>query len=143
MKFIIDIPENVTIHEMVARGNYNWVQSQITEWFIMDSSCAGKWECSLVAPDKDWFSLAELIGESSINSFGFVARIEHLLAFGATYPDIQRTKAIYATASHAVWGDAPCYPILGGRNDGRGLFMRTGTMNMPRGYTHLTVRKVF
>lgn len=87
-----------TLSNRIALGNYGWVNSDINEKrFPHDPSTIGEWEYDLYHPDcsvssEDVKSGAEVDGWT-------VAKAEHLLAFGESFPEEQRKYPVIAIGS--------------------------------------------
>ena len=124
-KVLVDYSK--TLIEMIKLGRYNFVTDINDQRFLLQG--AGQHEVELV--------LVHLMDQPTTNK-GLVylneqvkpAKIEHLLSFGAKYPDIQREFRVIALGSSFVndWGFRG-YPFLysGGGMRGLRLCWRHGT----------------
>lgn len=96
-KFVIDIPSNLTIVQMVEFGKYNWVNNLIAKRLQLDQTLVGKWECELLNPTGD--SSSEQVSMLCSQDGWQSARIDHTLMFGATYPNEQRKHSVAGLGS--------------------------------------------
>ena len=101
-KRLITVSSNSTLTERIAAGAYDWVNSDIDNGsrFPHNTTTVGTFECDLYNFGEvnsseytdDIYSSAEVDGWQ-------LAHAEHLFAFGAAYPDEQRTFFIGAPGS--------------------------------------------
>jgi hypothetical protein len=118
-KVMIDYSRDLS--QMVAAGNYNWANSDITaDHFPVNGVGRQEREVTLFHFNHD-ISSDDVIKE--MGSAGYrPATIEELLAFGELHPELQRQFPIIAIGS--VWVDSDgyrCVPGLWSDSDGRRL----------------------
>jgi len=109
-KVVVDY--GLSLAEMIKSGNYHWFNDNITaKNFPLEGN--GKQEAELVMVhlnrDATTKEVLEYLKEQGLEP----AKIEHLLAFGTSYPDVQREFPIAGLGS--VWVDADgdrSYPWL-------------------------------
>lgn len=118
--YVVEI-QPVTLGELIRLGNYDWVNSDITvEHFPLDNSQFGNFELVLVHLNRSVTSDEVLL---YMDDHGLSpAKIGHLLAFGAKYPNVQREFPIIALGSSWVspFGGR-VVPYLDVRGSGRAL----------------------
>ena len=98
LKVVVDFRQSLT--EMIKSGNYDWIDDDINdENFTLQG--VGQHEVDLVLVHLQRNATIKEVREH-LNAQGLTpARIEHLLAFGAKYPEIQKEFRIVAINS--VW----------------------------------------
>jgi hypothetical protein len=117
-KVVVDY--GLSLSEMIKLGNYGWFNDDITDkHFPMQGT--GKHEVELVLVHLNQNATTKEVLEY-LNREGLEpAKIEHLLAFGAAYPEIQREFLVIAFGS--VWVDVnghrfyPSLDCLGGKRE--------------------------
>ncbi len=136
-KVIVDY--SMTLAEMIKAGNYDWVNDAIVKRFKIQGSGKHAFDLVLVTVPEilEWLIAQGQASEEQIaekwvttrqviaylSSHGLLAAlIEHLLAFGAAYPELKRQFQIIALGSSFVHGHGPrdC-SCLDGPVDERGL----------------------
>jgi hypothetical protein len=93
-----------SLKDLITAGHYDWVNDNITaEHFPLDSSQFGEFKLVLVPLDRSATTSEVLayLKEKNLEP----AKIEHLLGFGAKYPDVQREFPIVALGSSWVSTD--------------------------------------
>lgn len=99
----ITVSPKLTLAERVMAGKYDWRNNDIDEsCFLHDSTVVGEWECDLYGHHAE-----HTVSSEDVKSFAEVdgweiAKAEHLLAFGSTYPDEQRKFFVIALGSVGV-----------------------------------------
>ncbi|MCX6742698.1 MAG: hypothetical protein NT116_00490 [Candidatus Parcubacteria bacterium] len=136
---------NETLAEMIEGGKYDYPNEQIFNNRNFPIHGAGKHEAELVLIHLDRTATTQEILDH-LNSLGLEsAKIEHLLAFGKTYPEIQLKSDIVALGSPLYNnGFGPYYPYLEGRrNNERILYVICGWLysKWPKDYYFLAVPK--
>jgi hypothetical protein len=124
----VDYAKN--LQDMVAAGRFDWVNSDITpKRFPIAGTGIVEFETKVFHFDR---SISSKNAVEAIKADGWEpARIEHLLAYGATYPDEQRQYPIIALGSVAKVGGNRRVPDLdrfGAERDLR-LFWWDGVWN--------------
>jgi hypothetical protein len=93
----LSVTANDTLESLIARGNYDWTNENIVKKFSFDTLTVGEWEFKLVDPKRDISSAdAKTLCETDGWS---VSKLEHLLVFGAMFPDAQKKNPIIALGS--------------------------------------------
>jgi len=118
-KVVVDYGK--TLAEMIQLGKYDWVSHDITDkHFPIQGAGTQEVELVLVHLNRD-VTIKEALAHLDSNGLK-VAGIEHLLAFGATYPEIQKEFPVVALGSAWVDDDGDRrYPFLRFVGGGRGL----------------------
>jgi len=94
----------LSLSEMIKFGNYGWFNDDITDKnFPLQGT--GKQESELVLVHLNRNATTTEVREYMKEQGLEPAKIEHLLAFGATYPELQREFPIIALGSVWVSGD--------------------------------------
>jgi hypothetical protein len=110
-----------TLAEMIKAGDYGWFNDDITEkHFPLQGAGQYEVEMELVHLNRN-VTTKEVL--EHLNNLGLEpAKIEHLLAFGAAYPELQRQFPIVALGSSFVGGGGVrFYPCLSSGGDRREL----------------------
>jgi len=103
-KVVVDY--SATLAEMIKAGKYDWFNDDITDKHFPIQG-TGKNEVELVLVHLNRNATTKEVLEH-LNGQGLEpAKIEHLLAFGSTYPELQRQFPIIALGS--VWVDSHGY----------------------------------
>lgn len=110
-----------TLAEMIQFGKYGWVNDDINDRnFPIQRSGQHEVELALVHLNRD-ATTKEVLAHLDSNGLK-AAGIEHLLAFGATYPEIQKEFPVVALGSAWVDDDGDRrYPCLDFDDDEREL----------------------
>lgn len=97
---------SLTFSERIALGRYDWKDEDINEQrFHHNQATIGEWEYDLYHPN---CSISSEDAKSSAEVDGWhVAEADHLLAFGATFPDVQQMIPIIALGSMSKIGGYP------------------------------------
>ncbi|MCX6743687.1 MAG: hypothetical protein NT116_05665 [Candidatus Parcubacteria bacterium] len=97
-KVVVDYSK--TLAEMIKAGNYSWFNDDITEkYFPLQGAGQHEVEMELVHLNRNATTKEVL---EHLNGLGLEsAKIEHLLAFGVAYPDVQKEFPVIALGS--VW----------------------------------------
>lgn len=110
--FSVVVNYSKSCREMIAAGNYVHVDRQINSGnFPISGSGSQEVVLQLVSYKRD-LKTANILEDLAAKGLE-VAKIEHLLAFGAKYPNVQRRYGIYALGS--IWdsGGGEQVPYLG------------------------------
>jgi hypothetical protein len=117
---VITIDYSLPLDDMIAAGKYDWKNNDITaKRFPVQGLGIVQFEARLFHFDRE-ISSGKAIESITCNASWEPAKIEHLLAFGATYPEEQRQYPIIALGSVAgVSGDrdVPDLDRLGAERD--------------------------
>ncbi len=107
----ITVLPNLILAERIALGKYDWKNGDITESrFPHNTATIGEWEYDLYHPN---LSLSSEDAKSSAEVDGWVvAEAEHVLAFGATFPDVQRKFTVIALGSVCTVRGSRCVLVL-------------------------------
>jgi len=110
--FSVVVDYSRSLVQMIKAGNYNWVNSNITEKnFPIQGEGRQKTEVALFHFNKNMTS-EQVIAEMDKQGY-CPARIEELLAFGESQPDLQRQFSIIALGSIWRFRDGGRYvPVL-------------------------------
>ncbi len=97
----VTIDYTLSLEQMIEQGNYNKVGEVITSTnFRVEGNGTVSLDLELVSFDRE-LTTTEILGE--FESRGLApAKIEHLLAFGAKYPEKQRKLIIIALGASGV-----------------------------------------
>ena len=120
-EYVVSVNYGMGLAEMIAAGQYDWKNSDInTDNFPVTGEGVVETKLELVHLDKV-ASTDEV--EAYLEENGLrLATIEELLAFGATYPDVQREFPVIALGSSWVSRDGHRHvPYLDGYGTERGL----------------------
>ena len=113
----VSVDYTKTLAEMISVGKYDWQRDEISEKFKLEES--GKQEVVLVLVHLNRIAETDTALESIELLLLEPAKIEHLLAVGATHPEIQREFPVVALGSSFSIGGTSCgFPYLdfrGGR----------------------------
>jgi hypothetical protein len=104
-----------SLHQMIATGHYGWINPDITPGrFSVVGERVVQFERKLFHFDCDMLpeKAVEAIRRADAMNPWEPAKIEHLLAFGAKYPEEQRKYPILALGSVALVGGVPYVPCL-------------------------------
>ena len=146
----ITVDYNCSLGTMVHRGGYDWVEEGISpKYFPLEGSGRRDFATRLFHFDNDISpdDAADGIAGADTANPWVPGKIEHLLAYGAKYPEEQREYEIHGLGSPLVLGDLKVYrnvPCLSAGNGGkreRWVFIRQwgDMLNDPR---FLAVRPV-
>lgn len=137
----LTVPPNLTFSERIALGKYDWKNNEITESrFPHSTATVGVWEYDLYHPN---CSISSEDAKSSAEVDGWhVAEAEHLLAFGAAFPDVQRKFPVIALGSVCEVNGRRYVLGLWRGNDDRGLYLHGWGGGWLAVYRFLRVRKV-
>lgn len=121
---ILRIRANISVDERIARGNYNWVSSDITEWYSPTNIPADYYvEYKLFHFNRN-ISSYDVIKEMGKEGF-LPATLSELLALGETQPELQKQFPIIAFGSVLQGSDGdrvvPCLVWFGSERRGLGL----------------------
>lgn len=141
-KVIVDY--GLSLAEMIKAGKYGWFNDDITaKNFTLEGSGQHEAELVLVHLNRDATTkeVREYLDEQGLAP----AKIEHLLAFGAAYPELQREFPIAALGSSFVRGlggrSCPCLCCRGVGGRGLDLTWHDGDSPWGGGWRFLALRK--
>ncbi|MFC1618062.1 hypothetical protein ACFL2B_02160 [Patescibacteria group bacterium] len=138
--FHVTVPSQ-PLKKIIADGNYSYANDYITsENFSLDESQIGDFELILVHLNRK-ATTDEVLAELKERNLE-PAKIGHLLAFGADYPEIQREFPIAALGSS--WVDPDGFrgvPYLEGNDAERGLSLGWRGHHWDDGWRFLALRK--
>ncbi len=139
--FRLKIDYNLSLGAMINRGSYNWVHPDITEaHFPIEGEGKKTVTLELVHFAKPMTSDKV---EKEFKASGLTpGKIEHFLALGAKYPDLQRQFPIIA--SGAFWRFPPDHrlaPVLWGDPSGRRLSLGWAEDGWDAGFRFLALRE--
>lgn len=94
---LLVITANDTVENLIARGEYDWKYEDIVKKFSFDTLTIGEWEFKPIDPKRQISSIdaKELCGLDGWSA----GQLEHLLVFGAMFPDAQKKNPIIALGS--------------------------------------------
>ncbi len=129
-----------TIEQMIADGKYNSVNEKFVKMFSFNPVTIGDWEFRLIDPEGHISSVKaqKLCEESGWQS----GEIEHMLALGVAFPNLQRINPVTALGSGCPLGGDRRVPELWVDDGGRKLDWRWWFIDWDRRYRFLSVRKV-
>ncbi len=94
----ITVVSDLVLQQRIANGKYGWINSNINEKrFPHDVTTVGEWEYDLYHPNCD-ISSEDAKSRAEVDGF-IVAKAEHLLSFGESFPEEQRKYPIIALGS--------------------------------------------
>ncbi|HDQ22661.1 MAG TPA: hypothetical protein ENN28_01655 [Candidatus Uhrbacteria bacterium] len=119
--FKVTVDYGMSLAEMIQAGQYDWFNDNITDKRF-ELKGAGQHEVNLVLVHLDRVATTKEVHEYLKEQGLEPAKIEHLLAFGTTYPEVQREFPVVALGSSFVDGHGDrLYPCLAGYGGGRRL----------------------
>ena len=144
--FTLTIDYSKTKADMIAAGNYSHANNFLIENEPVEGKIKGagvvKVTLELVCFDEQMISTKEAVRRITKERYLLLAGVEHLLALGAAYPDIQRGFPIVALGS--VWrgpGGDRSVAYLDYWRDGRDLDMDWCDGDWRGAYRFLAMRK--
>ncbi len=138
----ITIDYSLSLTQMIEQGKYDQSGENIVARFPIEGEGDASLDLELITCDRG-LTTEEVRTELEARGF-FPAKIEHLLAFGAQYPDKQREFFIAALGSS--WVDPAGYryvPYLDGSDSTRNLSLRWGKPGRQWGRLDLQTGQVF
>lgn len=137
----ITVVSNLTLEQRIALGKYGWRNSDINEKRSPhDVATIGEWEYDLYHPNRDISSEDAVVG-AEVDGW-IVAKAEHLLSFGESFPEEQRKYPIIALGSVCGVGDGRHVLGLWVDGSGRRLVLRCWSDDWDSRVRFLRVRKV-
>ncbi len=136
---MITITES-TIAQMITLGNYDWPNESIAKKFQFNSVAIGTWEFKFISAGKA-ISSEEAKKLCEVDGFQSTS-VEHLLALGATLPNLQKQNPIIALGSVCELDGARSVPALWFDGDRRKLDLGWWSDGWRDGCRFLAVRKV-
>ena len=122
-QIVLSVDYGRSLDQMIAAGNYDWKNSDITaKRFPVVGNGIEQFEAKLFHFDRNTVSqdnVDAIKADDPANPWE-PGKIEHLLAFGAKYPEEQRKYSVIALGSVARVGggrDVPCLRRLGAGRD--------------------------
>ncbi len=141
----IPVDYNKSLEQMIASGNYDWKNSDLTaSRFPVIGEGIVEYEFKYVHPNQAVSSetAVDLIKKEDSENPWEPAKVEHLLAFGAAFPDEQRKFPIVGLGSVGEVGDDRRVPCLYRYDSRRVLYLYWWDYDWYSGYRFLAVRKV-
>lgn len=131
----------LTFSDRIALGKYDWKNSDIADSLFPHSpTTIGEWEYDLYHPN---CSISSEDAKSSAEVDGWHdAEAEHLLAFGAAFPDVQRKFPVIALGSVCEVDGFRYVPALWNDYGKRYLGLNRWVGKWGSDYRFLRVRKV-
>ena len=117
----ITVLGDISLADRIAAGRYNGhIHPQITEGnFPHDPKSVGEWEWKIFHFGRNILSKTTVA--AMIADGWQPATLEHMLAFGAKYPDVQREGLVIGLGSSCVFGGCRRVSYLCNYAAGRGL----------------------
>jgi len=130
-----------TLEQMIVAGRYDWKNDDITaKRFPIEGKGTVEFEAALFHFGKD---ISSEDAKKQIEEAGYeVGKIEHILSFGANYPEEQRKFPIVGLASVGKVSGRRYVPCLSGDGSRRRLDLRWWGGDWYARYRFLGVRKV-
>ena len=129
-----------TIEQMIVDGKYDWANDNIVKKFQFDQLTIGEWEFKLVPAGK---LISSEAAKKLCEADGFqAAKLEHLLVFGAMFPEEQKKNPVIALGSVCEFGGSRRVPGLWFGVDRRKLVLYWWSDGWNGNYRFLSVRKV-
>ncbi len=130
-----------TFEQMIAAGRYDWKNDDITaKRFPIEGEGTVKFEAVLFHFNKD---ISSEDAKKQIEEAGYeVGKIEHILSFGANYPEEQRKFPVVGLGSVGEVGGDRDVPDLHGDGSERGLDLHWWDLDWDAYCRFLGVRKV-
>lgn len=134
------IAESDTLERLIVRGVYDLVNEKIVKRFSFNKLTIGEWEyrtlsSSNLISSKDARALCEADGWQA-------GALEHLLVFGAMFPEFQRANPLIALGSEGLLGGGRRVPGVWGDGSKRGLDLDWWGDGWHQDDRFLSVRKV-
>lgn len=124
--FFLTVDYNHSLEAMVAAGRYNWKNNNITaKKFPITGTGIVEFEARYFHFDRD-ISSEDAIKEIQIadtTNPWMVAKIEHMLAHGSTFPEEQQKFLIVGLGSSTEVNGYQCVPYLDVHGPERNLFL--------------------
>ncbi len=119
---VLPVDYGQTLEQMIAAGRYGWKNDDITaERFLIEGKGTIEFEAVLFHFDK---KISSEDAKKQIEEAGYeVGKIEHILSFGANYPEEQRKFPVVGLGSVGRFGDRSGVPYLGWGIYKRGLYL--------------------
>lgn len=139
----ITVDYGLTLEQMIAAAHYDWKNSDITtKRFPITGSGTVTLEARLFHFNRLISSeeVVKLILSADQTNPWQAAKIEHELAYGATYPEEQRQFLIVALGSSCRLGGNRYVPCLGRRGAGRNLGLNYWDVDWSAACRFLAVR---
>lgn len=128
-----------TVEQMIAAGKYNGVSDTIVKKFQFDPVTIGTWEFRLVNKGHESSEKAQTFCKED----GWqVGSLEHLLALGAMFPQLQKQNSIIALGSVCEFDGYRRIPGLWYDGDDRALFLDYWSGGWGGVCRFLSVRKI-
>ena len=122
----LPVDYNMSLDQMIAAGKYDWKNSDLNaKNFPITGEGIQEFELELVHPNCNISSenaTKEMEKDSDPENPWFAAKTEHLLAFGAAFPELQRKFPIVALGSVAEIPGGLRVPCLHGDDSQRFLY---------------------
>ncbi len=137
---VLIVDYSQTLEVMIAAGRYDWKNNDITaKRFPIEGKGTVEFEAALFHFDKD---ISSEDAKKQIEEAGYeVGKIEHVLSFGANYPEEQRKFPIIGLGSVGKVIGRRGVPYLCGLDSGRGLSFSWWGSGWRAGCRFLGVRK--
>lgn len=123
---ILTVDYGLTLEQMIAVGNYDWKNDDLTDKrFPIKGDGVQEFEACLIHPNRSISSedCIQLIKDTDKTNPWEPAQTEHLLAFGAKYPEEQRKFPIIALGSVGEVDGNRGVPCLDEDGSKRGLHL--------------------
>lgn len=129
-----------TLEQMIAAGRYDWKNDDITaKLFPIEGKGTVEFEAVLFHFDKD---ISSDNAKKQIEEAGYeVGKIEHILSFGANYPEEQRKFPIVGLGSVGKVNGYRNVPCLNEDDSKRYLYLYWWVDDWSAGYCFLGVRQ--
>lgn len=142
---LLTVDYGMSLEAMIATGNYDWKNDDLdVKRFPIKGEGVQEFEAHLVHPNRSISSedCVKLIGDTDKANPWEPAKTEHLLAFGAKYPEEQRKYPIIGLGSVGVVDGGRRVPYLYRGDAGRRLSLAWWGSGWSSDCRFLVVRKV-
>lgn len=138
-KFIVSVDYDQTIEQMVETGKYAWANTDVYKCQLEGDGVV-RYECKLFHYRRRY---SKKMIEKMMSVGWEPAKVEHLLSFGATYPNVQTEHSIVALGSVTKIADSGRVLHLdyNGHKE-RGIHASGLDVVMREDYRYLGVRKI-
>ena len=143
-QIVLSVDYGQSLEQMIAEGNYDWKNSDTAKRFPVVGNGIEQFEAKLFHFDRNTVSqdnVDAIKADDPANPWE-PGKIEHLLAFGAKYPEEQRKYSVIALGSVARVGGDRGVPCLRRDVAERGLSLYWWGRDWDGGCRFLAVRTV-
>lgn len=143
LRFEFEVDYDLSLEEMIAAGNYDWRNDKLNEKnFPIKGKGKKRFEGKLFAANcSSEDGVKRILAEDRAQPWK-PGETEHILAFGAKFPDIQRKTPVVGLGSSAGVVGGRAVPCLYRRDAMRGLRLAWWLIAWPDDWRLLGVREI-